>query len=376
MRRVDDGGEFLDPEHAHVGDGESAALEFIGFQFPGAGAGGEVAHFAADGQQSLLIGAAHDGRDQPIGDGDSDADIDIVIKHHAVIGPTGVDLGNTAQRGGGGLDDEIVDGEEIRSRLIARGGFRVQLLLDGDHRVEFDVHRDIEMRDARFGLGQAAGDHLAYRTVRHDPVRRADGRRGLSGGGRLDRRLGHRGGGAFLSRLDVRAHDASVGAAALHRRQIDPGLKRHPPRQRRREHPSPLLDVRGHGGHGGNCRGGRHHRSGSGRHRHGRRRRGGWAGGGGRRLRHGLAFFNQHGDRGIDLHALGAVLHEDAAKHARVHRLDLHRGLVSFDLGDHVARLDRIAFFFQPARQRALGHGRAEGGHQNVGGHDACSRSD
>jgi hypothetical protein len=40
--------------------------------------------------------------------------------------------------------------------------------------------------------------------------------------------------------------------------------------------------------------------------------------------------------------------------------LELHRGFVGFDLGEHVAGLYDIAFFFEPLGQRAHGHGIAE----------------
>ena len=83
----------------------------------------------------------------------------------------------------------------------------------------------------------------------------------------------------------------------------------------------------------------------------------------------GFAGFDEHGDGGIDLHALGAVGDEDFAEHALIDRLDLHGGLVGLDFGDDIAGADHIAFLFEPARQGALGHGRRQGRHQDVGGH-------
>ena len=58
-----------------------------GFSLPRARASGQVLHLAADRRQALLVGLADDRRDQPIRDGDGDADIDIVVEHHAVVGP-------------------------------------------------------------------------------------------------------------------------------------------------------------------------------------------------------------------------------------------------------------------------------------------------
>ena len=88
-------------------------------------------------------------------------------------------------------------------------------------------------------------------------------------------------------------------------------------------------------------------------------------------FRHCFAGLHQHGDRVVDLHAFGAVADQDAAEDAFLHGLDFHGGLVGLDLGDHVAGLDFVAFLFQPARERALGHGGREGGHQDVGRHGA-----
>ena len=49
---------------------------------------------------------------------------------------------------------------------------------------------------------------------------------------------------------------------------------------------------------------------------------------------------------GVDLHALGALGHDDLADLALVDGLDLHGGLVGLDLGDHLAGLDRVAFLY------------------------------
>ncbi len=94
----------------------------------------------------------------------------------------------------------------------------------------------------------------------------------------------------------------------------------------------------------------------------------------GRGRRHRFAGVHQHGDRRVDLDPLGAVLDQDPAQHAFIDRLDLHGRLVGLDLGDHVARLDRFAFLFQPAGQRALGHRRAQRRHQDIGRHRASPR--
>jgi hypothetical protein len=50
-----------------------------------------------------------------------------------------------------------------------------------------------------------------------------------------------------------------------------------------------------------------------------------------------FAFFQQHGDRRVDLHVLGAFGDHDLADHAFVDGFDFHGRLVGFDFGDHVA---------------------------------------
>ena len=47
----------------------------------------------------------------------------------------------------------------------------------------------------------------------------------------------------------------------------------------------------------------------------------------------------------IDRHVLCAFGDDDLGEHALVDGLDLHRRLIGLDLGQHVARLDRIALF-------------------------------
>src|SRR3954449_4884299 len=70
-----------------------------------------------------------------------------------------------------------------------------------------------------------------------------------------------------------------------------------------------------------------------------------------------LALLEQERDRLVDLDPLGPTLDENLAQRALVDRLHLHGGLVGLDLGDHVARLDRVALVLQPPREVALGHG-------------------
>jgi hypothetical protein len=82
-----------------------------------------------------------------------------------------------------------------------------------------------------------------------------------------------------------------------------------------------------------------------------------------------FALFQKNGDGGVDLHALGAFFYKDLADHALVHGLEFHRGLVGLDLGEDVARVHGVAFLDQPFGERAVLHGGAERGHQDLGGH-------
>ena len=70
---------------------------------------------------------------------------------------------------------------------IGAGAFlrrlRVQLAsCSFDQRVDLDVHRDVEVRDCRFRLGQPARDDFAHRAVRHQLVRRGDRLQALATG--------------------------------------------------------------------------------------------------------------------------------------------------------------------------------------------------
>jgi hypothetical protein len=56
--------------------------------------------------------------------------------------------------------------------------------------------------------------------------------------------------------------------------------------------------------------------------------------------------------------------HDDLADDALIDGLDFHRRLVGLDLGDHVAGGDAVALLDQPFGERALLHGRRQGGHQ------------
>ena len=79
----------------------------------------------------------------------------------------------------------------------------------------------------------------------------------------------------------------------------------------------------------------------------------------------------EHGDRRVDLDALGALGDQQLGHLALVDRLHLHGGLVGLDLGDDVAGLDVLALRHQPFGELALLHGGRQRGHQDLGGHRA-----
>src|SRR5262249_19325213 len=62
-----------------------------------------------------------------------------------------------------------------------------------------------------------------------------------------------------------------------------------------------------------------------------------------------------------------------AGERALVDRLELHRRLVGFDLGEDVAGLHGVALALQPFGDLALGHGRREGRHQHFDRHRVLS---
>jgi len=69
-----------------------------------------------------------------------------------------------------------------------------------------------------------------------------------------------------------------------------------------------------------------------------------------------FAFFEQYGDRGVDLHPLAAFADQDLADGAFVDGFEFHRGLVGLDFGQYVTGGDGIAFLDQPFGERAFLH--------------------
>ncbi|MNS87384.1 hypothetical protein D3C72_1213260 [compost metagenome] len=168
------------------------------------------------------------------------------------------------------------------------------------------------------------------------------------------------------SPLDIALDDTAVRASALDRFQINAVLGGDATGQGRGENALAVVRLRRGRRRSDRCSSlGRFSRSGL-------SLRSFSLGGGRRRGR--AAFILQAGDRGVDLHAFSAFGDQDVGDFAFIDGLDLHRGLVSLDLGDHVAGGDNIPDLDVPLGQNALLHGRRQGRHQDVG-HLAVSAS-
>ena len=82
-----------------------------------------------------------------------------------------------------------------------------------------------------------------------------------------------------------------------------------------------------------------------------------------------FAFAFEQRNNGADLHTLFAFGDKDAADLALVNRFEFHRRLVGFDLGDDVAGLHLIAFFYEPAGKLAFLHRRGKRRHLQFNRH-------
>ena len=111
MRRVHDGIEIVDAEHAEVRDCESTALVLVRGQLALAGASGEVFHLSRQRRQRFGVGILQDRSEQTALDGDGNSHIRRFQLQNPVTRPDGIALGHLLQRVGDGLDDEVVDAE-------------------------------------------------------------------------------------------------------------------------------------------------------------------------------------------------------------------------------------------------------------------------
>ena len=82
-----------------------------------------------------------------------------------------------------------------------------------------------------------------------------------------------------------------------------------------------------------------------------------------------LAVAQDHRDRRVHRHVGGAFRHQNFSERALVRRLHFHGGLVGFDLGDDVARLDAVALLLEPLGEVALFHRGRQRGHEHFDRH-------
>ena len=159
LRRVDNGVEGLDAPCAEVGDGDCAAVEFIGLEFPVLGAGGEIFDGAGDGEQGFALRLLDDRGDKAVLHRDGDGQADVLEFHDVIAGEGGVDRRNRL----GGVDRRLED--EVVDRILVAVGFLrlvVDLLAQRHERGGIDLEVEVEMGDGGLGGEQARGDDLAH----------------------------------------------------------------------------------------------------------------------------------------------------------------------------------------------------------------------
>ena len=163
LRGVDDGSEALNRGvHAHVADGEGAALVLLGLELVVTSTLAQVADLVGDAGQTEPLDTLNNRGDQAGGGGNGNADVNGVVLADdslaVLLDPAGVDLGHLHEGGGTGLDEEVIDGQLV---LAVSGGVQSLAQLEklgdreggGDEVVGVLGHR----------LLQAVGDSLAHR---------------------------------------------------------------------------------------------------------------------------------------------------------------------------------------------------------------------
>src|SRR5689334_5180911 len=140
LRRVDDRGELADPVHAEVADGERAIGELVRGELAGPRPGGEVVCLAGDLGEGFAVGVADDGDDEPVIDGDRDADVDVAVPQDAGLVPGDVDLGAVGQRPGAGPGEQVGDGDlDVRAVALVGPDAEGEQLVGGGHNGQVEV---------------------------------------------------------------------------------------------------------------------------------------------------------------------------------------------------------------------------------------------
>ncbi len=294
----------------------------------------------------------------------------------------------TARGRGQRAGDEIGDGEFFRGDLV------IDLRAELEQLVHDDIDADVKVRDRLLGLNEAAGDGLPH-IGEGDGLGFELGDSDRGGGGSAVGFRGRRGGlgGAARGVEDIPLDDATVRAGAADIGEVDATFVRDLAGERRDPDAAVVEDFRfgaflvvfdGDGSFSGRRRG-----------RGGGCRRSGAGGDGGflfrRAFSSGLGRGGLGGDGSAGFHVLGNLFgifaglgedddespdrrlsafgNHDFGDSARVKGFEFLGRLVGFDFGDHVARIDLVALFFEPFGESRFGHGVGELGHRDFDGH-------
>lgn len=110
LGRVDDGSEVVDGVvHAHVGDGDGAALVLLGLELAVTSLLSQLLNLVGDGLEATALNTGDNRGDEAGGGGDGDGDVDGRELADNITAPAGVGSGDSLGSNGHGLDEEVVD---------------------------------------------------------------------------------------------------------------------------------------------------------------------------------------------------------------------------------------------------------------------------
>lgn len=135
LRRVDHGGELLDPVHPEVRYRERSALEFRGLQLLLLGLGGEVLDVLRDGDEAFLVSVEYNRREEAIVGADRDVDVHVVVPPDEIPHPCAVGDRLLPQRQGSSFDNEVV-----HRQLVLALAFSIQVRTNPSRRVSTCLH--------------------------------------------------------------------------------------------------------------------------------------------------------------------------------------------------------------------------------------------
>ncbi len=214
LRRVDDGHEVIQVEHPQGGHGEGAAVVVLVRQAALPGLLDELCGLLRDAGEADDVGVPDHGDDQPAGDGDGGADVDIIMVDDVIAIHAGVDDGEVLQGLGAGPDDDVVVGD-----LDAQGLVLVPQGHGGGH-----VHHHPVVG---LGVGGLAGQHIPGDGLAHPAHGLGAGAPGQLAGDGLHRRRCGRGLCRGAGVGQVLRGDLAVGAGAGDAGEVnalEPGL--------------------------------------------------------------------------------------------------------------------------------------------------------